>query len=142
MAVLLLDNSAWGRFDSASLPPARREQIAEMMKNGTIAVCVPFLLEAGWYARNRSHHAELFADLLRLPRLRINEAVEDAALEAQRELGRQGHQRTAASSDLLIAACAHVHGAGVLHYDRHYDLLLELTELKFDSQWLAPPDVL
>jgi hypothetical protein len=37
----------------------------------------------------------------------------------------------------LIAACAHVHGAGVLHYDRGYDVLVELSGLDFESNWLA-----
>ena len=44
--------------------------------------------------------------------------------------------------DFLIAATAHQHGLGVLHYDRDYDHLVELTNLRFDSQWLASPGAL
>lgn len=29
-------------------------------------------------------------------------------------------------------------GAGILHYDRDYDLLAQHTELAFTSEWLAP----
>jgi len=140
--VLLLDNSAWARLELPSLPEDRRADIANMIENGEIAVCVPFLLEAGWSARAAAHHDELLADLLQLPRLPINADVEDAALEAQRDLARRGHHRSASPSDLLIAACAHVHGAGVLHYDHHYDVLAELTGLAFNSQWLAPAGTL
>ncbi len=136
--MLLLDNSAWARLDLAALAQDRRAQIASMFEDGEIAVCAPFLLEAGWSARGAADHAELLADLLQLPRLRIDAQVEDAALDAQRELARRGHHRSASPSDLLIAACAHVNGAGVLHYDRDYDVLGELTGLVFDSQWLAP----
>jgi predicted nucleic acid-binding protein len=140
--VLLLDNSAWARLDAAALPIARRESIATQVADGEIAVCTPFLLEAGWSTRNADHHDRLTADLLLLPRLRIDSAVEDAALAAQRALARRGHHRSASPSDLLIAACAHLNDAGVLHYDRDYDLLVELTELTFDSQWLSPAGTL
>ncbi len=108
-----------------------------MIENGELAVCAPFLLEAGWSARSAPRHDELLADLLQLPRLWIDADVEDAALAAQRDLARRGHHRSASPSDLLIAACAHSNGAGVLHYDRDYDVLAELTRLAFDSQWLA-----
>ena len=39
---------------------------------------------------------------------------------------------------MIIAACAHESGAGVLHYDRDYDVLREHTSLRFESEWLAP----
>lgn len=135
--MLLLDNSAWARLDLASLAQERRAEIAGLIEAGEIAVCTPFLLETGWSARSGADHERLLADLLSLPRLRIDAGVEDAALDAQRELARRGHQRSASPSDLLIAACAHVNEAGVLHYDRDYDVLSELTGLVFDSQWLA-----
>ena len=109
-----------------------------MIETGEIAVCLPFLLEAGWSARTASHHDELLGDLLRLPRLMIDADVEAAALAAQADLAHRGHHRSASPSDLLIAACAHINSAGVLHYDRDYDLLLELTGLSYESQWLAP----
>jgi predicted nucleic acid-binding protein len=140
--VLLLDNSAWARLELASLGEARRTQVAGMIENGEIAVCAPFLLEAGWSARSGTQHQDLLAGLLHLPRLRIDADTEDAALEAQGELARCGHHRSASPSDLLIAACAHTNGAGVLHYDRDYDVLGEFTGLVFESQWLAPAGTL
>lgn len=140
--MLLLDNSAWARLELPALPDDRRIEIATMIESGEIAVCTPFLLEAGWSARNAARHDELLADLLQLPRLRIGADIEDAALDAQRGLARRGHHRSASPSDLLIAACAHVHGAGVLHYDRDYDVLIELSGLAFESAWLAPAGTL
>ena len=80
--------------------------------------------------------------LLRLSRLNIDAHVEDAALAAQHALARRGHHRTASPSHLLIAACAHVNGAGVLHYDRDFDVLADVTGLAFDSHWLAPAGTL
>lgn len=113
-----------------------------MARRGGVAVCAPFLLEAGWSARNADDHDELLAGLLALPRLHVDERVEDAAIAAQRDLARRGHHRSASPSDILIAACAHVHRSGVLHYDKDYDVLLELTALDFESQWLAPAGAL
>lgn len=113
-----------------------------MAETGELAVCLPFLLEAGWSARSAADHSELLGDLLQLPRLEINADVENAALDAQRALAHRGHHRSASPSDLLIAACAHVHGVGVLHYDRDYDIVSELTALAFDSRWLAPAGTL
>lgn len=136
--MLLLDNSAWARLASAALPSTRRDEIAEMARRGDLAVCTPFLLEAGWSARSADDHHDLLAGLLALPHLRMDDRVEDAALGAQQDLARRGHHRSASPSDLLIAACAHVNHSGVLHYDGDYDVLLELTGLRFESQWLAP----
>jgi predicted nucleic acid-binding protein len=41
-------------------------------------------------------------------------------------------------ADLILAAAADVHGVGVLHYDRDFDVLSEKTDLRFASVWLAP----
>ena len=97
------------------------------------------MLEAGWSARSASDHADLLADLLELPYLAVDPDVEHAALTAQSDLARRGHHRGASPSDLLIAACAHANAAGVLHNDRDYDQLADLTGLQFESQWLAEP---
>lgn len=140
--MLLLDNSAWARLSSPSLSDARRAEIAGLLERGEIAVCAPFLLEAGWSARSAAHHDELLADLLHLPRVTIDREVEDAALAAQQALARRGRHRTASPSELLTAACAHLHGSGVLHYDHDYDVLLEITELAYESHWLAPAGTL
>jgi hypothetical protein len=42
----------------------------------------------------------------------------------------------------LVAACVHINRAGVLHYDRDYNIVAELTVLSFDSRWLAPAGTL
>lgn len=140
--MLLIDNSAWARLDSSRLPVQRRTEVAKRLEQGEIVVSVPFLLEAGWSARSARHHDELLDDLLRLPRITIDGSIEDIALAAQADLARRGHHRSAAPSDLLIAACAHANGAGVLHYDRDFDILTDLTRLQFTSQWLAPAGTL
>jgi predicted nucleic acid-binding protein len=83
----------------------------------------------------------MMADLERLPHVEIGKDVERAALDAQRELADLGHHRLA-PADVMIAACAHVAGMGVLHDDSDYDLLVKYTGLRFRSEWLAQPSVL
>jgi predicted nucleic acid-binding protein len=134
--VLLLDNSAYARLGSPSLPDARRIAIAEQVRRREIAACLPFLLEAGYSARGAREHELLLADLSALPRLEITPQVEDAALNAQSELARIGHHRLP-PVDLLVAAIAHEHGVGVLHYDGDFDVLAAKTGLEFQSVWLG-----
>lgn len=135
--MLLLDNSAWARLSSQALPSARAETIAGWLVDGRLAVCLPFLLEAGYSARSGADHDTMMADLRRLPHVDIDRDVEGLALDAQQALARVGHHRLP-PSDIVIAACAHHVNAGVLHYDRDYDLLGQHTELSFVSEWLAP----
>lgn len=106
-----------------------------------LATSLPFLLEARYSARSGHERSAMMADLARLPSVEIDKDVEAAALEAQRELADIGHRRLA-PADVMIAACAHVAGMGVLHYDSDYDLLVKHTGLRFRSEWLAQPGVL
>ena len=130
-----MDNSAWARL--ATTPRSRAAEIAALIESGEIATCLPFLLEAGYSARDAREHEELLADLAALPRFPVDHDVEQRALDAQRQLARVGHHRLP-PVDLLVAAVADRHGLGVLHYDGDYDVLAEKTDLTFDSVWLAP----
>lgn len=134
--MLLLDNSAWSRLLSGGIPESRREEVIAWLDEQRLAVCLPFLLEAGYSARSATDHGKLMRRLEQLPRLPVDDAVERVALDAQRELAAVGHHRLA-PTDLAIAACAHLTGGGVLHYDRDYDLIAEHTRLSFESVWVA-----
>lgn len=117
------------------------ETIIGKMREERIATCVPFLLEAGFSARSAGDHLKIMDRLGKLPHVAIDGGVERSALKAQRELAAIGHHRLA-PTDVLIAACAHEAGAGVLHYDRDYDLIAEHTSLSFESVWIAPAGTL
>jgi len=134
---LLLDNSAWTRLGDASIPNRRAEEIAVALEGGRVATCLPFLLEAGYSARSADDHGELIEELLALPLLSIDEAIERRAIDAQCQLASVGHHRMP-PVDLILAAIADRHGLGVLHYDRDFDLLRSKTDLDFESVWLVP----
>jgi predicted nucleic acid-binding protein len=135
---LLLDNSAWTRLGHAKLPAARSAEIADAVQAGQIFACLPFLLEAGYSARNAAEHDELMSGLLALPWAPVDEDVERRATEAQRQLARCEHHRLP-PVDVLVAALADRHGLGVLHYDHDYDVIRSKTDLTFESVWLAQP---
>ncbi len=139
--MLLIDNSAWARLTSERLDATRTETVAAWMGDLQLATCLPFLLEAGYSARSGRERSAMMADLAKLPRVEIDEDIEAAALDAQRELADIGHHRLP-PADVVIAACAHVAGMGVLHYDSDYDLLVKHTRLRFTSEWLTQPGVL
>ena len=140
--MLLLDNSAWARVVAGGLPADRAEAVAGWLEQRQLAICLPFLLEAGYSARASADHREMVDEFdLLFPRVETAAAMEDRALLTQRELAARGHHRLA-PIDVMIAACAHEAGAGVLHYDRDYDLIVEHTSLSFESVWLAPAGTL
>jgi hypothetical protein len=128
-------------LSSARLDPIRAETVAAWMADLQLATCLPFLLEAGYSARSGSERAAMMADLAALPRVEIDAEIEAVALDAQRELADVGHHRLP-PADVVIAACAHTAGIGVLHYDGDYDLLVKHTRLHFESEWLADPGIL
>lgn len=133
---LLLDNSAWARLGDRSLSAARADEIATALEDGRIAVCLPSLLEAGYSARGATDHAVLLEELLALPVLSIDEAIERRAIDAQGQLARAAHHRLP-PVDLILAAIADRHGLGILHYDADYDVLRSKTDLRFESVWLS-----
>ena len=136
-AELLLDNSAWARLSHPSVPQHRADEIADALEERRVAVCLPFLLEAGYSARDAGDHSELLEELPALPLLQIDEEVERRALDVQRQLALFGHHRLP-PVDLILAAIADRHEVGVLHYDSDYDILTSKTDLRFQSVWLAP----
>jgi len=140
--VLLLDNSAWSRVVAGGLPSDRAEAVAGWVEQRQLAICLPFLLEAGYSARASADYQAMMDEFgLLFPRVEIAAAMEERALLAQRELAVRGHHRLP-PIDVMLAACAHEAGAGVLHYDRDYDLIAEHTSLSFESVWLAPAGTL
>lgn len=132
--MLLLDNSAWSRVVAGGLSDDRAETVAGWLGQCQLAICLLFLLEAGYSARASADYQAMMDEFnLLFPRFEMAAATEDQALVAQRELAARGH-RCLAPIDVMIAACAHETGGGVLHYD----LIAEHTSLS----WLAPAGTL
>jgi predicted nucleic acid-binding protein len=121
---LVIDTSAWVRQRHPSaIEPWRATHEAKLL-----ASCPVAALEILRTARTEEEFQDLDQNLDGLPQTPITTAVCRAALTAARELG--GRRRLPAA-DYLIAAAASERGFGVLHADRHFDLLA--TVLPFES---------
>lgn len=89
-------------------------------------------------ARGRAGFDALAEALSALRAAPLTTAIVHAAEDAMRELARRSHgAHRLPVVDYLLAATAEQLGAAVLHYDRDYDTLAEVMELK--SAWLVPP---
>jgi predicted nucleic acid-binding protein len=120
--LLLADKSALERATPATL------------ELGEICVCAIVRLEMLYSARSATEYERIENDLAAFRELRMDGETIATAVSAQRELNLRGRHRLPIP-DLLIAACAQQHQAGVLHVDRHYDALAEV--LSFESVRLA-----
>lgn len=93
-------------------------------------------LELLYSARSTAGYEARWEGLASLPWLRLDEAVGQMALDIQRRLAQRGQHRRPIP-DLLVAATAIVHGATVLHYDRDFDLVSDVSDLS--ARWIIPP---
>lgn len=57
----------------------------------------------------------------------LTPAAEDRAVEVQRLMAERGQHRAPSIPDLLIAAAAELNHQTVLHVDKDFDLIAELT---------------
>jgi predicted nucleic acid-binding protein len=125
---LIIDTSAWARQRDPRFAP----RWAETIEAGLLANCPVAALEILATARDESEFDRLDGSLAALPQAPVTETVCRAALAASRLL--QARRRLPAA-DYLIAAAAAERGFGILHEDRHFDLLA--TVLGFDSVRLS-----
>ena len=68
--------------------------------------------------------------------LPITDEIVGRAIEVQGLLADRGKHRGVSLPDLVIAATAEAYGAIVLHYDRDYELIAEVTGQR--TVWVVP----
>jgi predicted nucleic acid-binding protein len=121
----LIDKSALVRLGSS--PDA--EEWANRIERGLVAISTVTLLEAGFSARSAVELSRALgsAPLAAMPVEYLSPAAEDRAVDVQRLLAEHGHHRGPSIPDLLIAAAAEVSRRTVLHLDKDFDLIAELT---------------
>jgi predicted nucleic acid-binding protein len=129
LRLVLADTSAWHRSARAG------ERWVELLETGVLAICTPVALELLFSARSRAGYDQLASDLAYLPTLPFDRRAESIAASTQTALAERSQHRGATPIDLLIAAVAEVHGAILLHYDRHFDAIARVTGQPME--WLA-----
>ena len=116
--LLLVDKSAWVRGAAA-----------RMIDEAELCLCWVTRAEILYSARSPADFEQIEADLSAFRDLRIDSATLDAASAAQRVAAADGQHRVPLP-DLLVAACAQEHAAGVLHVDRHFELVAKYLEFE------------
>jgi predicted nucleic acid-binding protein len=119
----LIDKSALARMP---LEPVR-SRLAPILEAGEAATCAIIDLEVLFSARNHEEHGRIRQRrALAYHSVPITESILRRAIDIQAELARTGRHRVPIP-DLIIAATAEAAGLTLLHYDRDYDLIAEVT---------------
>jgi predicted nucleic acid-binding protein len=122
--VELADTSAWtNRYRDAAV----RKDFDGRVLAGDVATSPPVLLEMLWSARDAHEFSRIESNLTALPQLEVPRAAWERAVAVWRELLQRGRHRQVSRTDLLVAAVAELAGVGVCHYDRHFEVIAEVT---------------
>lgn len=133
MATFLADKSALTRRDTR---PEVRKVLEPLLLSGDVATCGIVDLELLYSSTSPTVYAALAAALRGMPRVAVEEADVERALEVQAMLARRSQHRAVPLPDLLVAACAEKAGLIVLHYDADYERIAKLTGQQV--RWIVP----
>ncbi|MGH3501383.1 MAG: PIN domain nuclease [Nocardioidaceae bacterium] len=131
----LIDKSAYARLGTCS----RASEWAARIEQGLVHVATPTVLEVGYSARSGGDWAASVnaPPLALMPVENATPTIEARAVEVQGVLARQGHHRAPSVPDLLIAATAELAGLIVLHYDKDFRLISQVTGQLLEELELA-----
>lgn len=123
----LADTSVWTK--RPLLPPDARRTFEAKVTEGDVATCDAVRAELLYSARNIEHFRRRRAHLEALPFCPIGVHEWRRALDVCELLAEQGgmRHREVPLNDLLVAAAAEAAGVPVLHYDRHFERIAEVT---------------
>jgi predicted nucleic acid-binding protein len=121
----LIDKSALVRLGAS--PDA--SAWAERIQRGLVRISTATLLEVGYSARSASDFRAGFRNppLANMPVDYLTPAIEDRAVDLLARLADLGHHRAPSIPDLLIAATGELSGLIVLHVDKDFELIGEIT---------------
>jgi predicted nucleic acid-binding protein len=125
MTSWLIDKSALIRLDAT----ADADDWAARISRGLVAITTVTRLEVGYSARSAQAHARSLhmPPIAVMPVEYLTPAMEDRAVEVQGQLAERGQHRAPSIPDLLIAAAAELTGRTVLHLDKDFELIADLT---------------
>ena len=121
----LIDKSALVRL---SRSPDADEWVARI-ERGLVRIATVTCLEVGYSARSGSDLRSSMArpPLSSLPVEYSTPAIEDRALQILGLLADRGQHRAASIPDLIIAATAELAGLTVLHVDKDFEIIADIT---------------
>ena len=121
----LIDKSALVRLSQA----ADAIEWASRVERGLVRISTVTRLEVGYSARTAADHRVLLGEppISSMPVEYLTPRIEDRALELQFALAERGQHRAPSVPDLLIAATAELAELTVLHLDKDFELIGEVT---------------
>lgn len=121
----LIDKSALVRLGRSS----QTDAWADRIERGLVRVATVSLLEVGYSARDPDDLRAGMREppVASMPVEYATPAAEDRAVEVLTLLADRGHHRAPSVPDLLIAAIAERAGLVVLHHDKDFDLIAQIT---------------
>ena len=132
MATHLIDKSAWVRMHHSAVAEKWQSGLA----SGQIAVTGVGMLEVLVSSISAQDFAAGRLEMLALSRVAITERIVDRAIDVQGEMVGRGTHRAPSPADLILAACAEANGLTVLHYDRDFELIADVTGQPME--WVVP----
>lgn len=137
MTTWLIDKSALVRL--ASSPDAAAW--AERIQRGLVRISTLTRLEVGFSARSADdlRRSTTSPPLASMPIEYLTPRIEDRAVEVQLELADLGRHRAPSIPDLLIAATAEAAGLTVLHLDKDFEIIAEVTGQSTEQLSVAEP---
>lgn len=121
----LIDKSALARLSNASAAA----EWASRIERGLVRISTVTRLEVGYSARTAPDLRTLLIEppISSMPVEYLTPKIEDRAVELQLALAERGHHRAPSIPDLLIAAAAELADLTVLHVDKDFELIANLT---------------
>ena len=109
--------------------PAISDEFEAQARGGGIGMCDVVLFELLVTTRDKDELVAMREELASLPSFAIGPRVWRRALDVLELLARKGplHHRRIPLPDLLVAAAAERAEVPVLHYDRHFEQIAEVT---------------
>ena len=125
MTAWLIDRSALVRLSQS----ADAIEWASRVERGLVRISTVTRLEVGYSARTAADHRVLLGEppISSMPIEYLTPRIEDRALELQFGLAERGQHRAPSVPDLLIAATAELAELTVLHVDKDFELIAEVT---------------
>lgn len=121
----LVDKSALARF---TLSPDAEEWTSRTAR-GLVLIATATALEVGYSARSGLDWRDRLTTppLSLMPVATMTPAAESRAVEVQGLLAGRGQHRAPSVPDLIVAAIAETSGLTVLHVDKDFELIAEVT---------------
>lgn len=119
----LIDKSALTRINAAS------DEWLARIQRGLVRISTVTLLEIGFSTRSGADHRSTLGEppVSSMPIEHLTPAIEARAVEIQMLFADRGQHRAPSIPDLLIAATAEGARLTVLHIDKDFDLISEIT---------------